>query len=34
MQKIHRIFFYMLIILLPFILQGCQGWLAPNVGAL
>ena len=34
MKKTHRFLFYLLIMLLPLILQGCQGWLAPNVGAL
>jgi len=33
MLKLYRIIVYLLIITIPFFLLGCQGWLAPNVGA-
>ena len=34
MNYIKKLIVYTVVILLPFFLLGCQGWLAPNIGAL
>ncbi len=33
MKVIKKILTYLLILQIPLFLSGCQGWLAPNIGA-